>query len=520
MTLLQLRRAGLAIATGLFVSCPGASPAAPAAPAVQAAQSTAQPNIVFILADDLDAAAATKMAHAKALITDQGTGFRHHYVNVSLCCPSRVSTLRGQFAHNSSIYGNDPPGGGFEGTLAKGLESSTLATWLQEAGYRTALFGKYLNGYPNSASSPTYIPPGWTEWYSPNGGNPYREFDYSLNENGTTVAYGSADSDYLTDVIAAKVNDFIRRAADRHRGQPFFAYVAPYAPHLPATPAPRHRQSLRGIKAPRTLSFNEADISDKPSWFLDAPLLTESQVATIDREYRSRRQSLLAVDEMVKGVIDTLEATGLLANTYVVFASDNGYHQGEHRLTSGKQTAYEEDLRIPLSIRGPGVPVGATVAALTANVDYAPTFAELAGATVPGWVDGRSIVPFLRGQAPPSWRQAMLLSRGEHGRVVRAPQGLLEPPDPFETQGIGIPPFTGLRTADGYTYVAYTNGEFELYQNIQDPRQLRNLWATAGTPLKTRLAAWLASLAGASGEALRQAELAAPPHASPAATKR
>jgi hypothetical protein len=254
-------------------------------------------------------------------------------------------------------------------------------------------------------------------------------------------------------------------------------------------------------------------------------LLTEDQIATLDEKYGSRRRSLLAVDEMVKGIVDTLDATGLLANTYVVFTSDNGFHLGEHRLTSGKLTAYEEDARIPLSIRGPGVPVGATVDAFTANVDYAPTFAELAGATVPSWVDGRSITPFLRGETPASWRQAMMLSGGDHGgsstldrpldkpfirQLGRPTDTLLEPPDAFETPTITMPPFTGLRTTEGHTYVAYTNGERELYQNSKDPRQLDNRWSTTGSPLKTRLAAWLASLDGASGEALRQAELAPP----------
>jgi arylsulfatase A-like enzyme len=125
------------------------------------------PNIVFfILTDDLDSAAAAKMVQVKTLITAPGTNFRHHYVNVSLCCPSRVSTLRGQFAHNSTIVSNDAPDGGFEGMYAKGLEASTVATWLQEAGYRTALIGKYLNGYPDTAPTPNYIPPGWTEWYA------------------------------------------------------------------------------------------------------------------------------------------------------------------------------------------------------------------------------------------------------------------------------------------------------------------------------------------------------------------
>ena len=468
------------------------------------------PNIIFILADDLDAAAASKMVQVKSLITDQGANFQQHFVNVSLCCPSRVSTLRGQFAHNTTIYGNNAPNGGFEGTYSKGIEASTVVTWLQDAGYRTALVGKYLNGYPHTAPA-NYIPPGWTEWFSPNGGSPYTQFDYQLNENGQTVSYGHTDADYLTDVISDKTVDFIRRSVTQHPAQPFFAYVSTYAPHLPANPAPRHADSLPGLLAPRTTSFNEADVSDKPAWVRNAPLLTAAQIATIDEQYRKRRQSLLAIDDMVKRLVDTLTELDQLDNTYIFFTSDNGYHQGEHRLESGKMTAYEEDLHIPLSVRGPGVPAGATISALTANVDYAPTFVEIGSAIQPSWVDGRSLVPLLKGLPAGPWRQALMLSHGEVGKgAARASgfEGLLEPADPFEIAPLAtsIPMFTGLRTADGLTYVAYLNGEYELYETGKDLRQLRNRYATANENQRARLADWLEALDGASGEALRQAE--------------
>jgi N-acetylglucosamine-6-sulfatase len=469
------------------------------------------PNIIFILTDDLDAAAASKMVQVKSLITDQGAAFQRHYVNVSLCCPSRVSTLRGQFAHNTTIFGNNAPNGGFEGTYAKGIEASTVATWLQDAGYRTALFGKYLNGYPNTAPSDTYIPPGWTEWVSPNSGTPYSGFDYKLNENGQTVSYGHADADYLTDVISNKADDFIRRSVSQHPAQPFFAYVATYAPHLPANPAPRHADALPGIKAPRTSSFNESDVSDKPAWVRDLPLLTDKQIANIDAQYRQRRQSLLAVDEMVKRLVDTLTQLGQLDNTYIFFTSDNGFHQGEHRLDSGKMTAFEEDLHIPLSVRGPGVAAGISIDALTANVDYASTFAELGGAIQPSWVDGRSLVSILKGRSSGPWRQALMLSHGDVSEGVARParfQSLLEPADPFErtTGSVDVPKFKGLRTADGVTYVDYLDGEYELYDNGKDLRQLRNRYADTGETQRARMAAWLEALDGAAGEALRQAE--------------
>jgi N-acetylglucosamine-6-sulfatase len=475
------------------------------------------PNIVFIMADDLDAASAGQMPQVRALLSNQGTSFRHHFVSLSLCCPSRITGLRGQFAQNTTIYTNRGPEGGFEAIYAKGLEASTAATWLSDSGYRTALFGKYLNGYPDGAPSTTYVPAGWTEWYSPNAGDPYGGFNYTLNENGSSVAYAHADADYITDVLSAKASDFIRRSVEEFPEQPFFAYIAPYAPHAPATPAPRHANLFKNIQAPRTASFNEADVSDKPSWVRQQPFLSSSQVNGLDKQYRKRRQSLMAVDELVQNVVDTLQSQGVLDSTYVFFTSDNGFHQGQHRLDSGKKTAFEEDLLIPLMVRGPGVPAGQTVDHITANVDYAPTFADIAGALTPSWVDGRSLLPFLQGQSPEAWRQALLLEhRFDSSQQALPLDGLREPPDPFDQaktkSGVVAQPggFLGLRLADGSTYIEYDTAERELYNNISDPAQLRNGYNFASSFTKARLASWLAALKNVSGQTLRDAELAAP----------
>ena len=495
----HIRRGLGAAALGLALSTPALAKA---------------PNIVFILTDDLDTAAAAQMTQVRSLITNPGTNFRRHYVSLSLCCPSRVTGLRGQFAHNTTIFTNGLPEGGFETTYALGLEASTVATWLKNSGYRTALFGKYLNGYPDTAPSATYIPPGWTEWYSPNGGTPYKGFDYTMNQNGTTVSYGIAESHYITDVLSAKATDFIRRSVDQFPSQPFFAYIAPFAPHSPATPAPRHEKSFKGIQAPRTSSFNESDVSDKPSWVRSQPLLNSTQIKDIDKLYRSRRQSLLAVDEMVKAVVDTLQAKGQLGSTYIFFASDNGFHQGQHRLESGKNTGFEEDLIVPMMVRGPGVPSGRSIDHLTANVDYASTFAEIAGVATPSYVDGRSLMPFLRGQTPSSWRQALLLEhKAGTSPAAFEENGLREPPDPFDRirpAGPSIDGFLGLRLTDGTTYLEYDTGEKELYNNGSDSAQLRNSYNTASSFTKSRLASWLNALKNASGSTLRQAELSAP----------
>ncbi len=488
-----------------------------------------QPNIVFILTDDLNEEVFAKDAGLQTLLTQQGTKFDKHFVELSLCCPSRTSTLRGQFAHNTGIYTNDSAsGGGFENVYGSGLESSTVATWLQGAGYRTAFFGKYLNGYPNGAPSATYIPPGWTRWFSPNGGNPYSEYNYNVNDNGTTVSFGSTDADYGVDVISRRVATFIKNTTTNYPNKPFFAWVAPYIPHGPATPPSRYIGKYAGAQAPRTASWNEADVSDKPAWVQALPRLDATAIADIDSLYEKRRESLLAVTDLVQNVIDTLTAQGVLGNTYIFFTSDNGFHQGQHRLHSGKNTAYEEDLNIPLVVRGPGVPAGQVVSKFTLNIDLAPTFAELAGVTPPAFVDGRSLVPFLKGTTPSVWRLAILNEHKGPGTLnTNNTNGLLEPQDPYDAQALstggGAPVYLGLRTKPvvktalktygPLNYVAYDTGEHELYDVSVDPAQLDNSFSSftsADPELRQKLDSWINSLRYASGQALRDAEQTVP----------
>jgi N-acetylglucosamine-6-sulfatase len=481
-----------------------------------------QPNIVFILTDDLNEEVFAKDAGLQSLLTDQGTTFNKQFVELSLCCPSRTSTLRGQLAHNTGIFTNDAAsGGGFQGVYASGLEKSTIATWLQNAGYRTALFGKYLNGYPNGAPNATYIPPGWTRWFSPNGGNPYSEYNYDVNDNGTTVHYGGTAADYGVDVISDRLSTFIKNTTNNFPNKPFFTYVAPYIPHGPATPPHRYEGIYPNAKAPRTPSFNEADVSDKPAWIRNKPKLTQAQIDNIDNLYEKRRESLLAVTDLVRDTIDTLRAQGVLNNTYIVFTSDNGFHQGQHRLISGKNTAYEEDLNVPMVVRGPGVPAGAVVNAFTLNIDLAPTFAALAGVTPPDFVDGRSLVPFLKGNTPSPWRLGFL---NEHAGPVtlntNTAENVLEPQDPGDVQALasgGAPVYAGLRakpntlgTHGPLNYVAYDTGEHELYDLNVDPYQLDNSYGSASATLKRRLDAWVDSMKTASGQAYRDAEESPP----------
>jgi len=447
----------------------------------------ARPNILFILTDDLDARSIAFMPQLKAQLAAAGVTFANFFVTTALCCPSRSSILRGQYVHNHRVYTNTPPAGGFAVFHGLGREESTIATWLRAAGYRTVLMGKYLNGYPERAD-PTYVPPGWEEWYSPSRGG-YANVTYTMNENGTLVAYGARPEDYLTDVLARKAVDVIRRAAQE--GRPVFIYLATYAPHAPATPAPRHAQAFPDAQAPRPPSFNERDVSDKPRWVRNRPLLDARQIAEIDRLYRTRLQSLLAVDELITAVVDALRAAGQLDRTYLFFTSDNGFHMGEHRLPPGKNTAYDEDIRVPLLVRGPGVPAGRTVESLALNLDLAPTFAAIAGVPVPDFVDGRSLLPLLQAAPPSRWRQAFVV---EHYTDAAGP-----------ARGRAVPAFRALRTAE-LLYVAYETGERELYDRRRDPYELASIADAAPEALLASLAARLQALGRCAGATCRAAE--------------
>jgi N-acetylglucosamine-6-sulfatase len=461
----------------LFVAgCSGSEASAPGASQEEEAESAAdRPNIVFILTDDLDFASSKKMPQITSLLADQGTSFEEAFVSHSVCCPSRSTVLTGLYDHNHNVLSNKPPDGGFEKFVSEGHEEDSIAVALQEGGYRTAFFGKYLNGYP--AGDPTHVPPGWDEWYGKLDGQ--KLYDYGINENGEEVAYGSETEDFFTDVLSGQATDFARRAAPDPK--PFFMYVAPTAPHGPATPAERHEGAFSEEEPPRPASFNEEDVSDKPSQIRNTERFSEDEASTIDDYYRQRLESMLAVDEMVGSLVNELEAAGELDNTYIFFTSDNGFEQGEHRLQKGKNQAYEESSHVPLFVRGPGVPAGSTTHKLVLNTDYAPTFADLAG--VEFLADGRSLSPLFGGdEGGPSWRTSVLLERLPTQRGYRA-----------------------VRT-ETHKYVEYNSGETELYDLQADPYELNNIYESADPVLVEDLKARLEALSDCSGDGCGEAE--------------
>ena len=443
-------------------------------------QAPARPNVLVVMTDDQTVESMRVMTNVRALLATEGTTFENNFASFPLCCPSRSTFLTGQYAHNHTVMGNTAPTGGYE----KLDHTNTLPVWLQRAGYRTVHIGKYLNGY--GRRSATEIPPGWTEWYGSVDPSTYQFYNYTLNENGRTVRYGADPASYQADVYTRKAVDAVRRLAP---GGPFFLNVAYLAPHNggpresddPANlatpvPAPRHRNRFAAEPLPVTPAFNEADVSDKPRGIRNRPVIGPGRVAAITEEYRQRLESLLAVDEGIAEILSALRTTGELDNTLIVFTADNGFFHGEHRVQTGKVLHYEPSTRVPLILRGPGLPRGAVRSQLVANIDLAPTIVAAARATAGRAMDGRPLQPFARDERLFSARDILL-----------------------ETTG-----YTALRSPL-FVYVEHSTNEQELYDLSADPNQLTSLHASAAdAPLKAELAARLAKLRACAGGTCRK----------------
>ena len=478
------------------------------------AAAAARPNLLVIVTDDQDLLLGSldAMPRVRELLGAQGATFNNFFVPLSLCCPARATLLTGRYPHHHGILTNRAPNGGFARFASTG-ESGSIAPAMAAAGYRTGFFGKYLNGYPQGRPS-RYVPPGWHTWVAPLGGAGYDAYDYDLNEDGEIHHHGRAPEDYLTDVLAARAEAFIAAAAQDTR--PFFALVAPFAPHKPFVPAPRHAELYAGARAPRGPSFNEADVRDKRGKVKGLRLLSAAEIAELDRAYRLRLQSLRAVDDLVAGLAAALAAHGELEHTYIFFTSDNGYHLGQHRLRAGKYTPYEEDVRVPLLVRGPGVAAGTAIGALAASVDLAPTWAELGGARLAA-TDGRSLVAWLHGGRPARWRRAVLLEQSRFQEVepdeVARPDAsaaggvsdAFEPLDAAADAGQSNEQHIGLR-APGFKFVEYRNGAREYYDLDTDPAELESLADRLPRSYLDALAARARALAACRGEGCRQLE--------------
>jgi arylsulfatase A-like enzyme len=456
----------------------------------------APPNILFVVTDDMRKSDLAEMPLLKQTVTDRGIAFENAFVNVPLCCPSRATILRGQYSHNTEVRTNTAPGGGY--SRFRPLERSTIATALTAAGYRTGLFGKYLNEYPgrNVSLFEAPIPAGWDTWRVPLGGTPYNGYNYTMlryyPEYDFTLGYlyGKGAENYITDVLVAETRAFVEGAvAD---GVPFFAMLSTYAPHAPAVPAPRHGRLFPDLLMPRGPAFGELDVSDKPRYVSRIRPLRRGALRQIEGRNRQRVRSLQAVDEGVASLIARLDELGALDDTYVVFTSDNGFLLGEHRLKAGKQAPYDEATNVPLVVRGPGVPAGATSEELVLNTDYAPTFAAIGGATFGHTVDGRPLLPlFADPEGAHAWRQSVRID--------------LWPGRGRAELGTRPASYQGLRTRS-HLYVEYKTGERELYDLVADPSQLENLAAEADPELLRALSGRVADLGACAGVRCRALE--------------
>ncbi len=442
---------------------------------VGAASVGSQPNIVVIMTDDMRADDIAGMPNVQRLIGDEGVTFTNSYVNFSLCCVSRTSFLTGQYSHTTGITDNQPPDGGYSMFMPQ--DGNTLPVWLQQAGYRTALIGKYPNGYGDGVLVPTtYVPPGWSEWQGmPDSLGTYNYFNFGINHNGTIETL-SGTSTYQTDVLGQRAVDFVSSTPTT---TPLFLWLTPIAPHAGANadnteftyavPPPRYKGALANLPLPQPPNFNETDVSDKPAFVQQYPLLNAAAIADVQKMFEARRESLLAVDEWVATIVDTLQSSGKLDNTIIVFTSDNGWSQGEHRRPAWKRLIYEESIRVPLIIRGPGIPRGEVRTQLVNNLDLTATIIDRAHASPGHPQEGRTLTDlFNDAQAP--WRTT-LLEEGEDDLLPRQT-------------------FFAVHTAH-YVYAEHSSGEKELYDLAADPYELQN---RSNDPAYANAASQLANL--------------------------
>ncbi len=472
----------------------------PGRPGAESTASAAgnRPNIIVLLTDDQEFGSMRVMKTVNKEMKRKGVTFKRFYDNFPLCCPARTTLFTGQYAHNHGVLSNLPPDGGY-GVFNERHGDNYLPLWLQAAGYRTSYIGKFENGYAEPdeyGTTPKDVPRGWDDWHvlAPSRA---QYFNYILNQNGHLRHYTEAEEDYSTDVFTSKARRFIRSSAKA--SSPFYLELGYAAPHgggggdpgrscnRAAVPAPRDLGTLRKKDKRLTPSFNEADVSDKPSPIAERPPLTPGQINDILRKRRCAWESLLAVDDSVGAILDEIHRDGIRRNTYVFYLSDNGFLFGEHRIRNNKRYLYEESARVPVVVRGPGVARGETARDVVVNADLTSTFLELSGATPGLTQDGESLLPVLTNPTV------------ERGRAL-----LLE--------AYAGPPIKGVRTSR-YLYTEWDTDrllpERELYDTYVDPFQLTNVANDPNyQPVVNELADELHQLEDCAGENCRGAPTA------------
>jgi arylsulfatase A-like enzyme len=437
--------------------------AGPASERAGARGAGGRPNVVVLETDDQTAGTLWAMPNVQRLLQDRGVTFDNSFVSYALCCPSRSTFLTGQYAHNHGVFDNVAPYGGYY----KLDGSRTLPVWLSAAGYRTIHIGKYLNRY--GTRDPREVPPGWTDWHGLVDPTTYWYYGFTMNDNGRLTTFAPTAANYQTDVIARKAVNLIHHAARGRR--PFFMWTAFLAPHFSLDdarpdpddptlmrtpePAPTDRNRFAGYPLPITPAYNEHNVGDKPVTVRYDRRISDRLRGAIQENYQQELEALQGVDRAVARVVEALRRAGELERTLIVFTSDNGYYHGEHRIPREKVLPYEPAIRVPLVVRGPGLPQGVHLAQLASNQDLAPTILHATGVR-PGRVeDGISLLRLMHHRHLEPGRD--LLIEGLY-RVARGAPNLA---------------FSAVRTRRWF-YAEYTNGQRELYDLIGDPDELRN----------------------------------------------
>ena len=474
----------------------------------------AKPNVVLIQTDDQTLADynARSMPRTQKLLGGPGTTFSQAITTTPLCCPARAALITGQYGHNNGVLRNN-----YDDLRQK---DSVLPSWLQNAGYRTIHVGKFMNRYAVSTGSDSEVAPGWDEWHSVTAP---RYYDYDLQVNGRTKPKGSDPDDYLGRVLEEASAEMVERYAPRRK--PFFLELDEYAPHISvgddaggrcengAVPDPADAGLFTGEPLPEPPSFNEADVSDKPSFIRGLPQLDQGAIDGLATLHGCNLAALRSVDRAVARIHKEVKRAGELDQTVFVFISDNGFFAGEHRIPVSKQNPYEEGIRVPMVWSAPRKLVGRSPAVVdhpVANIDVAATILDFARAKPCAsderrdcrTLDGRSLRPLLEGREP-GWA-------ADRPLVVELDRGK----SPVEADGRACD-YTGVRTAAGILiehrgYIdPAQNGacvpilEYELYDLAADPFQLESIHSTitgaAPTLLETDLAGRLERLATCKG---------------------
>lgn len=435
---------------------------------------TQRPNIVFVSTNDQDAASLEQMAYAGGEFQAGAKTYPNHTFAYPVCCPSRVTWLRGQYPHNHTVWTNlAEANGGYQRFKSQGYDKANLATRLNGNGYRTGMFGYYVNQTPYDGSEP-----GWNAFVGPGK-------TYTGAPAGTTN-HGTRDR-----IISNNALRFARENAGGNK--PLFQWVSYYGPHYPFDSEPRFADAARcdNLGLPPSPAIDEdtdEELADKPAFVRELARINSGYTdAKIAQDYENRCRALQTPDEGLQRLVAQYRARGELSETYFVFGTDNGYMLGEHGLKA-KQYPYVESARFPLIVRGPGVAAG-TDDRMVSNVDIMPTFLDIAGASVPGYVDGESMLPAWKGNPSATVRDSALVE----GRRIDG----------------GAPDYSGL-VDENWTYTEWADGSREYYDLGADPYQLENAYDGLSEERRVELEARLRAQKDCAGEECRTPGITVP----------